>query len=259
MDLTTAITSEDLPTLLREHPELAAARDEHGVSALLLSLYHRRPDARDALLAAGAPVGPLEAAALGDVKALEGADLTVRGGDGFTPLHLAAFFGGVQAVDAILATGADPDADADNTFNVRPIHSASAVGDHASVRALLEAGANPNVTQEGGYTPLHTAAHSDDVELAALLLEHGADATARDDVRQDAARHGRRGHARAVQLAKLTLPFERARACARSMKSSRLIAARHRRATSFMRADSERRSSRPCFASRPNSTVAAIS
>jgi hypothetical protein len=106
MDLIAAITSEDLPALLREHPELAAARDEKGVSALLLSLYHRRPDARDALLAAGAPVGPLEAAALGDVAALEGADLSVRGGDGFTPLHLAAFFGGVEAVEAILAAGA---------------------------------------------------------------------------------------------------------------------------------------------------------
>ena len=46
----------------------STARDEHGVSALLLAIYHRRPEARDALLAAGAPVGPLEAAALGDVE-----------------------------------------------------------------------------------------------------------------------------------------------------------------------------------------------
>jgi len=58
---------------------------------------------------------------------------------------------------------------------------------------------------------------------------------------------------------KWTLPFDRARACARSMKSSRLIAARNSRVTSFSRADSERRSSRPCLASSPNSTVAAIS
>jgi uncharacterized protein len=181
MDLVAAITSEDLPALLRERPELAAASDEHGVSALLLALYHRRPEARDALLAAGAPVGPLEAAALGDVAKLEGADLSVRGGDGFTPLHLAAFFGGAEAVRAILATGADPDADADNTFKVHPIHSASAVGDHASVRALLEAGANPNLRQQGGFTPLHTAAHNGDAELATLLLEHGADPDAKDE------------------------------------------------------------------------------
>src|SRR5215207_5813725 len=145
MDLVAAITSDDLPNLLEQQPELVNARDEHGVSALLLALYHRRPQARDALLAAGAEVGPLEAAALGDVEKLHGADLSVRGGDGFTPLHLAAFFGGARAVRA---TGADANADPDNTFGVHPIHSASAVGDHDSVRALLEAGANPNVHQE---------------------------------------------------------------------------------------------------------------
>jgi uncharacterized protein len=181
MDLTAAITSDDLPALLRERPELVAATDEHGVSALLLSLYHRRPEARDALLAAGAPVGPLEAAALGDVERLRGADLSVRGGDGFTPLHLAAFFGGAEAVRAILATGADPDADADNPFKVRPLHSACATGDRDSARALLEAGADPNLAQQGGVTPLHSAAHLDDAELTTLLLEHGADPRATDD------------------------------------------------------------------------------
>src|SRR5215218_10095696 len=181
VDLTAAITSDEFPALLREHPELAAATDEHGVSALLLALYHRRPEARDALLAAGAPIGPLEAAALGDAEKLRGADLSVRGGDGFTPLHLAAFFGGAEAVRAILAAGADPDADADNPFKVRPLHSACATGDRDSARALLAAGANPNLAQQGGYTPLHSAAHLDDPELTALLLEHGADPRATED------------------------------------------------------------------------------
>jgi uncharacterized protein len=181
MNLIAAISSDDLPTLLREQPELVAARDDHGVSALLLAIYHRRPDARDALLAAGAPVGPLEAAALGDVERLQGADLRVRGGDGFTPLHLAAFFGGAAAVRAILAAGADPDADADNPFGVRPLHSACARGDFECARALLAAGANPNLAQQRGYTPLHSAAHLDDRELASLLLEYGADRFAKND------------------------------------------------------------------------------
>src|SRR4051795_2630931 len=183
MDVVSSITSDDFEALRRE-PD---ARDEHGVSALLLTLYHRRPEARAALLVAGATVGPLEAAALGDVERLRGADLSVRGGDGFTPLHLAAFFGGADAVRAILATGFSADADKQNTFGVHPIHSASAVGDHASVRALLEAGANPNVHQQGGYTPLHTAAHNADVELATLLLEHGADPSAADESGQTPA------------------------------------------------------------------------
>lgn len=181
MDLVEAITSERFPWLLREQPELASAEDEHGVPALLLALYHRQPEAVAALIATGAPIGPLEAAALGEVERLEGADLSVRTGDGFTPLHLAAFFGGPEAVRAILAVGAAPDADAVNRFKVRPIHSATAARDHDSVRALLEAGADSNVRQQGGYTPLHAAAHSEDFELVRLLLDHGADRTIPED------------------------------------------------------------------------------
>jgi len=147
------------------------------VSPLLLTFYERRPEEREALLAAGATIGPLEAAALGDVERLRTADLAVRGSDGFTPLHLAAFFGGAEAVKAVLARGLDPDADSENTFGVRPLHSACAVSDEDAVRALLEAGANPNVHQQGGYTPLHTAAHNGNVALAELLLAHGADRT----------------------------------------------------------------------------------
>jgi ankyrin repeat protein len=180
-NLAQAIISDDLAARLREQPELANARDEKGVSALLLALYHRRRDAADALLAAGADVGPLEAAALGDLERLRSAELSVRGGDGFTPLHLAAFFGGARAVKLILATGADPNADKDNVFGVHPVHSAAAVRDHAAVRALLEAGANPNVQQEGGFSPLHTAAHHNDAELARLLLDHGADPALTDE------------------------------------------------------------------------------
>jgi ankyrin repeat protein len=174
MELAEAITADDFPALLAAQPELVTAHNAQGVSALLLSIYHRRPDVTQALLEAGAPVGPLEAAALGDVEALEHADLSVRGGDGFTPLHLAAFFGGAAAVEAILARGADPDADKDNTFKVHPLHSAVAVRDFAAARALLEAGANPNVRQEGGHTPLDGARHNQDTALERLLLEHGA-------------------------------------------------------------------------------------
>ena len=73
--------------------------------------------------------------------------------------------------------------------------------------------------------------------------------------RSERTRHPARAGA---QSPKWTLPFERARAWARSTKSSRLIAPRNRRVTSRSRAVSERRSSRPCLASSPNSTVAAI-
>ena len=40
----------------------------------------------------------------------------------------------------------------------------------------------------GGLTPLHAAAHADHEEMARLLLEHGADPTAKADDGRDAAR-----------------------------------------------------------------------
>jgi ankyrin repeat protein len=179
-----AIAAGDTEALRRELPDAASARNEQGVSALLFAVYHRNATARDALLEAGAEVGPAEAAALGR---LDGLDPAARSGDGFAALHLAAFFGGAEAVRALLAAGADPDADDANPFKVRPLHSAVSVRDVEATRALLEAGADPNVRQQGGYTPLHSAAHNDDTELVRLLLDHGADASLTTDDGQTAA------------------------------------------------------------------------
>jgi ankyrin repeat protein len=180
-----AVRSGDVDTLralLADDPELASAQED-GVSAVLVSLYHRQDAARVELLAAGARIGPLEAAALGDPAKL---DAAARGADGFTSLHLAAFFGGGETVRALLAAGADPDADAENPLRVRPLHSAVAAHDRESVTALLEAGADPNVTQRGGFTPLHGAAHAGDAEMVRLLLAHGADPALTTDDGRDA-------------------------------------------------------------------------
>src|SRR5919206_3337257 len=95
MSVFEAIAAADLEALQRELPAAASARNEQGVSALLFALYHRNAAARDALLAAGAEVGPAEAAALGRLDEL---DPAARSGDGFTALHLAAYFGGAEAV-----------------------------------------------------------------------------------------------------------------------------------------------------------------
>ena len=201
-ELLDAIRSGDVARvkeLLEADPARAEVRDEHGLSAVLTALYHRQPQACEALLAAGPQLDVLEAAATGraDVLRAHLADdpgaRDARTPEGFTPLHLAAFFGGAGAVELLLTAGAPPDADAENPAHVRPLHSAVAAGDHAAARALLEAGADPNPRQQGGFTPLLAAAHADDPELTRLLLDHGADRTlAADDGRDAAAMAGER-------------------------------------------------------------------
>jgi ankyrin repeat protein len=71
-----------------------------------------------------------------------------------------------------------PDLSEDAQFLV----SATWNGDLALVRALLDLGANPNGRVPGGATPLHMTSHHGRVELAEVLLEHGAAVEARDEI-----------------------------------------------------------------------------
>jgi ankyrin repeat protein len=190
---------ERVRALVAEDPERACARDADGLSAVLTALYHRQSEALDALFAADPELDVLDAAATGRLDLLRAhveSDqdaFGARSPEGFTPLHLAAFFGGGPAVRLLLGAGMDADADQRNPANVRPLHSAVAARDHDAARALLEAGADPNCVQQGGFTPLLAAAHHDDAEMAELLLTHGADpARAADDGRDPAAMAGPR-------------------------------------------------------------------
>ena len=193
--------------LVARRPELASARDERGLSLVLLALFNGRREACDALLAAEPQLDVLDAAALGrearlrELLAAGDAALAARTPEGYDPIGLAAFFGGAGAVRVLLAAGADPDGDPRNPMRVRPVHAAAAAGDRASMAALLDAGADPDARQQGGFTPLHAAAHRDDPDLAALLLAHGADPALRTEDGLDAAAIAERdGAARVVAL-----------------------------------------------------------
>src|SRR4051794_36870992 len=108
--------AERVRALVAEDPARAAARDAQGLSAVLTARYHRQDDALAALLAAGPELGVLDAAATGRLDVLrahvEGDPdaLVARSPEGFTPLHLAAFFGGGAAVRLLVAAGMDADA-----------------------------------------------------------------------------------------------------------------------------------------------------
>jgi ankyrin repeat protein len=173
------------------------------LSELLQAVYRGDHLRVDEILAAGPELNVFEAAAVGQTERLEhvlDADpglVSSWTDDGFTPLHLAAFFRQPEAARILVERGALVDVVARNEeLRVTPLQSAAAAREEETVALLLERGADPNTQQLGGFTALHAAAQHGDEPLVELLIAHGADPSlAADDGRSasDFARDG--GHA----------------------------------------------------------------
>ena len=152
------------------------------MSELIAAVYSGDQARIDELLAAEPELDVFEASALGRVQRLqqlldaEPGLVAAWAEDGFTPLHLAAFFRHPEAARLLVERGALVDVVARNEdLQVTPLQSASASREEETAALLLERGADPNVQQRGGFTALHSAAQSGDEPLAELLLVHGAD------------------------------------------------------------------------------------
>jgi ankyrin repeat protein len=129
----------DIDTALAANEGLLHARDEAGLSPVLAAAYAGRSKLamRLAALAAGTPDGLdfFDAAAVGNVtvvRALLTADrasVDDRGPDGYTALHLAAYFAQLEVARLLLGRGADPrDAAAQRSRRQAPRHGEPAVG-----------------------------------------------------------------------------------------------------------------------------------
>jgi len=170
------------------NPDLAGKRNAEGLSPVLYALYNGKNDLVEPLLDANPPLDVFDSAAVGRTRGLEellDAEPELAqswSNDGFTPLHLAAFFGQEEAAKILLERGAEVNLVARNaTIHVTPLHSAAAGSHPGIVKLLLEHGADPNAAQDGGFTPLHSAAQNDDRESAEALLEAGADPSLAND------------------------------------------------------------------------------
>ena len=177
-----------LSDLIAKNPTLASSRGDNGVSLLLTACYYRRPDMVQILLVSTGPLDIFEASAveggaervaalLDEAPALAGA----VSADGFTPLHLASYFGQEGTAEALLERGASPEAVSRNAMALRPLHSAAASRSLGIVKMLVERGAEVNARQHGGWTPLHAAAFNGDLPMAEYLVTHGADVALKTD------------------------------------------------------------------------------
>jgi uncharacterized protein len=224
-----AIRAGDVATvdrILTARPALAGSSDASGLSAVTVAAYHRQWPIVERILVATPDLDLYEAAIVGDIDRLtvmlDEADreaeieaetghpgrsnavvpgepavapIDERSADGFTALHLAAFFGWTAAVRLLLDRGADPNLWATGDLYVQPLHSAVAGGHEETARLLIEAGAEVGSAQREGYTPLMGAAQNGLAATVALLLARGADPKAyNDDILTAADLADRAGH-----------------------------------------------------------------
>jgi uncharacterized protein len=170
--------------MVTANPALITARARTGESAILTAVYHQQKEIANLLVARGAPLTIFEACAAGEVERVErlleagGLAVAAYSDDGWTPLHLAAFFGHAKIAEMLLARGADVRARSHNPTGNTPLHAALAANHKVVAGLLLGAGADVNAADAGGWRPLHLAAANSNLESMKLLIAQGADVNA---------------------------------------------------------------------------------
>jgi ankyrin repeat protein len=174
---------ERVKAMVSVDPTLIDARSRTGDSAILTAVYHRQKEIVNLLVARGAVLALWEACAAGEVERVErllasGESVNAYSADGWTPLHLAAYFGHVRIVEVLLAHDALVAARSKNANGNTPLHAALA-GNHTFVAGLLiGAGADLNAADAAGNRPLHLAATNNHVDTMKALIAQGADVSA---------------------------------------------------------------------------------
>jgi ankyrin repeat protein len=173
---------ERVKAMVTADPTLIDAHSRSGDSAILTAVYHRQKEIVNLLVARGATLSLCDACAAGEIERVERtlnpSTINAYSADGWTPLHLAAFFGHPKITELLLAQHADVAARSRNANGNTPLHAALA-GNHKLVAGLLIGhGADVNAADAQGWRPLHLAAANNNLDAITALIAQGADVMA---------------------------------------------------------------------------------
>jgi uncharacterized protein len=173
---------ERVKAMVSADPTLIDARSRSGDSAILTAVYHRQKEIVNLLVARGAALSLFEACAAGEIerveRTLDASTINTFSADGWTPLHLAAFFGHPKITEMLLAQGADVTARSRNPNGNTPLHAALAGNHKLVVGLLIGRGADVNAADANGWRPLHLAAANNNLDAINALIAQGADVAA---------------------------------------------------------------------------------
>ncbi|RYG73776.1 hypothetical protein EON80_03020 [bacterium] len=173
------------------------AKDQFGLSPLLLAVLRRDPIARNQIIKRGprsdATTQFFDASAQNDIAAMgkllaQKPDLVYfRLADGTTPLHVAALWRALDAAQLLVQKGADVnarDARAETPLFEALSQPTGFFAERARSMAkfLLGKKASVNAIEQNGSSVLHRAVQSDDAALIELIADNGANVNVRDSL-----------------------------------------------------------------------------